>query len=431
MYHSLYKVIPAAVIKKQVGLHVVNTFFALSLASYYVSTYYAPQIQHWPLHLRFFAQKEDTSLINLQVLGNDSPFLFGTLHSISYDGLVSGARNTQNVHTVLNRNGVPTLNIEPNSPQHFPNVSPFNTPPTPENIIVSEMAAKRNLSVKKAGIQDELIPVPSSAYHHTFQPQNVSSVPTVPASPLLSTPTIPLDEPLFLSTTMGHTLMPVSPITLEDIPIRVSPESKIIPSSTVFSKTEDPMLRHVNQLQTQNVSLPNVEAFPSPENTRIEDGSIAPAPGFKLPDSSTRSQDSLLSWKTYMPRVKFPSFLLELCLRILAPGCVDQEEIPFRRALIDTLLSDKFQPHIYSLWTEDDLWAQDNDDKIKGLRRKFFFTYLHAVDWSQTRFERLYKKDAIPDIHTIEEDAFSYAYDFPLKLGIRVYRDEDFPCHPH
>lgn len=108
-------------------------------------------------------------------------------------------------------------------------------------------------------------------------------------------------------------------------------------------------------------------------------------------------------------------------------GSVPEE--PFRQALINTLLSPKFQPFV------TDSWVDDEDDEVtvrnaaKQKRNEFFYDYMNAVDWKKTPFKRLFLVPRSNDMHQVDEDAFIYGYEFPEKIGLRgIYKCCDIEC---
>ena len=101
---------------------------------------------------------------------------------------------------------------------------------------------------------------------------------------------------------------------------------------------------------------------------------------------------------------------------------IPQIEIPFRMALIKTLLSPDFQTFIHIGWMDED------DDCLRTKRRDFFYRYIKNVNWSKTPFGRLFTTPE-EDFHQVEDDAFVYAYDLPRRLSVRVYNDEDIHVH--
>lgn len=133
--------------------------------------------------------------------------------------------------------------------------------------------------------------------------------------------------------------------------------------------------------------------------------------------------NALQPWYTYKVNSKDP--LLMFWLMKLAPGSkVAPEEIPFRKALVETLLSPEFQPYVSLDWEEE------NEPYMKTMRAKFCTTYMERVDWSATPFERLFMTEK-KDLHQVNEEAYLYGYHFPLNLGVRAYKDEDFPLGGH
>ncbi|MBA3814504.1 MAG: hypothetical protein H0X26_08495 [Alphaproteobacteria bacterium] len=140
-------------------------------------------------------------------------------------------------------------------------------------------------------------------------------------------------------------------------------------------------------------------------------------------DPQPMSIPSLPSWHTY--KINSKSALLRFWLMKLAPGSqIIPKEIPFRKALVETLLSPKYQSWITDSWdpAED---AEDDDMEMKQRRADFSMDYMRAVDWPKTPYKWLFLTEE-EDFHQVNEPAYIYAYEFPLKRGIRAYKDEDF-----
>lgn len=137
--------------------------------------------------------------------------------------------------------------------------------------------------------------------------------------------------------------------------------------------------------------------------------------------SASPSQFMLPSWNTYQRESNNPLFVLWL-MKAVSGNIGSVDAFQFRNALIKTLLSSEFQSFI----NQD--WETENDNEIQNLRRDFFYAYIKAIDWSKTSFRRLYLIEESEDMHTVDLDAFTEAYEFPLRLEIHVYRMEDLSC---
>lgn len=123
----------------------------------------------------------------------------------------------------------------------------------------------------------------------------------------------------------------------------------------------------------------------------------------------TPTPDTLPPFDTY--KVNSKNFLITFWLMKIAPGAkayVAPAEIPYRRALIETIL--EMQDSIGSGWEED------NDEHTKLKRLEFHNTYMT-------------KSFKVSDLHLVDPFEYCDAYDLPGKLGVRAYRTEDIDIH--
>lgn len=404
MHRFLVQLTFSMIQKNTVKYYFINSLFALSIASYYLMVSPFPIRLLWPSSLSFYEVEDESK--------NNQSLYEGLVFEVfpSHSSLLS-------THNLLD-------------PSLYPDPLPYSSLP----LAFSEEGESASL------LGSEAPSLPSSYVSFMTRYKN-SYVSTS------STATSSLSREAFRVTSDPHPLTKGEGIQLNasldvDLYGSIAAGMEMLPSSSHPSKISLPLQLQSSQL----VSLPSLEKLPTFSHLSIEtgvtvenlnsvpsdlpvvqrtitnlglEGTAVNTPIAQLP------QESLLHWEQYMLRVKWNNPLLKFWLMKLAPGGrVKAEEIPFRRALIETLLSDKFQPYINEFWEE-----QTVDAKIRRLRVDFNEAYLVAIDWAATRFKRLFLIKGSKDLHLVDEDAYVYAYNFPLKLGVRAYYDEDFPCY--
>jgi hypothetical protein len=145
------------------------------------------------------------------------------------------------------------------------------------------------------------------------------------------------------------------------------------------------------------------------------------------PEEEGEEEILLKPWHTY--NVTSLDNQLRVWLMKIAPGGpISQEELPFRCALLKTLLSNEFQPFVNQWWMDEDEDDDDEKEQKREIRRKFFYAYMENVEWERTQFKRLFIVPGSKDFHQVDEDAFDYAYEFPDSIGVNVYRCSDIDC---
>lgn len=501
MRHSIDKLISILDIKPQINLQFMNTFFALTIASYYVVVHHTPKGLRWPSHLSFDKIKKDIIEEKPQ-LEELSPLLL--LHNLTYFSTYTPSElyiNQKEFYAtsplpfiinlafknfpLLYKNEIISINLTKNhiikneiyekqdgrcflSQNHFLSFQQSNTPIrtssthriqnwTPsyltsmENIqpitISSQIGIEDRISTKiekKTGLDMGIVRIEPSRSTHLSRGivEQSQSLPAInpPLSPLL------LHPALQTSTPYEETVLTTAPlnsaISISENKISTEFPEKITNS---LNRVGEEMTNTLPGTQTPSPPIPLTDIIEKLENISKEDKKIVPSPILSKPEEKPKNADDMLSsWSTYKPQSK--SILLTYWLQRLAPASKEEprkanvklKEIPFRRALIETLLSEEFQPHIGPTWEppigagwepseEEEEDGNDSED-IKALRRSFHDTYMKKINWAATRFQRLFLIDGSEDLHQVNEEAYLKAYYYPLRLGIRVYRDEDFPC---
>ncbi len=154
----------------------------------------------------------------------------------------------------------------------------------------------------------------------------------------------------------------------------------------------------------------------SPQNSREND-----TDEFSNRKKPQVDDDMILpEWHT-LPMRNEKSIYLRFLLLQLARRNAPRDKIPYRKALIQTPLSDKYEMRVNAKWDEE-----TEDVAIKLLRREFSFDYLRNIVWSSIKQEKLFLGDN-EDLHQVNHDAFDEAMSFPLRLGI--VGDEDLDCN--
>ncbi len=148
----------------------------------------------------------------------------------------------------------------------------------------------------------------------------------------------------------------------------------------------------------------------------------------------------LKPWHTYKKTSNNPLFIFWL-MKVAPESPVPEEEIPFRKAFVKTMLSPEFQPFINGSWEgedEEDEEGQEDADAsdikkkrtafYKKKRADFFYAYMKNVKWPKTPFGFLFPPEVeVEDWHHVKEDTFLAGYEFPLRFrGVHPYKDEDF-----
>jgi hypothetical protein len=386
VHHPFDKVIA----KKKINLQVVNTFFALSIASYYVGMHYMPQRVYWP---RTAATTE-----------------FGTA---SYAGIYS-------------------LDVK--------------LPCVTRTVVIP---AKAGIHSHYLGLNNLFVDPRLRGDDTAWYRNKVSSCLKDITSEGGKTYVFGANRSLqnSLSPTLGT---PISSDALRDnafIPLLSAPSL----SQSIEAQTAAPLIQKMSQMNLEPPENGAPSLFSEPHvktnSTVMEDivkeqvivaesvkhsGFVRAMGDVKVGDSGSSvavPQDSLLPYEAYKQMVTSSANRIWVNFWLWnATKNATQEEIPFRRALINVILSDHFQPYINLDWEEGD------SEEAQKRRNNFFHAFLDNIEWSKTHFTRKHSKVGPEDNHAealayyANTDAYDYAYEFPQKLGIRAYSYEDIKC---
>lgn len=398
MRFSVSQVISHLNLTSQAKLKVMNTFFALTIATYYVFVHHTPKVLRWSLPFTLYAQQEKGAEQKVP-LALSLPLLASSPHPLFASG-----------------NFLTPLPPAPSS-------TPLAILPRESTRVVALQHADQGMNTVLSLIRHKV----------RLTPRQISSIVIARQDTVLTKPSSKLTK-VWIATPCppptwgwarndaGGKLLGTEKTRLLKKALRVAspiPQLPLIPpllvlpresASTVPLQRDEEVISAAIPL-TRN-KIPILTAEPAlPLEEEVQTAAIP------TPSAPTVA---LQPWHTYIVTSNNP--LLRFWLMKLAPGStIAPEEIPFRKALIKTLLLPKFQSYVGLAWEEED--ALDMQQR----RGEFCRTYLKAVDWAATPFERLFLTEA-EDWHQVNEPAYGEGYDFPLKLGVRVYKDEDFPC---
>lgn len=415
MRHALDQFTAILSIKPQINLQFMNTFFALSIASYYVVMHHTPQGLRWPSHLKFYEVQKDVIEENPQLEGFSSSSQLSFVLELKNKNLPLLNKSETGEINLIQNQSLENVLEESKSMQDLLSLNPSLPFQSSDTLIEDRHPMKISSQI---GLKERIVKfLPPS---HSLELPKIATQEIVITNALLNpicTNKIAISENRVATELGGKTGNNLNPVG----------EEMISPS---------PLLK---AFQLHSFSIPLSEDIQELEGVTTENKeevvSSLTHPIIPKPEEKTENNaDTFPAWFTYKRRLESP--LLKLWLMKLAPGSsVKPKEIPFRRALIETLLSEEFQPHIGPNWeppigpgwepSGEEVDGNDDED-IKARRRNFHDTYLKKVDWAATRFKRLFLIDGSEDFHQVNEEAYLKAYNFPLKLGVRVYRDEDF-----
>lgn len=360
------------IIFKKEKIKFLNTLFALSIAFYYSFIDFFPKTVCWVAHLDFYeintfsaGNKPLAEFFSSPNLSNTSPFLpSDALRRVSQKHSRSYPGNEKTIVHSLS-----PVSHSPKSPDiEALHQNPLDFVKRPEDVRL------------------QTTPLPKA-------PSFILKSEAAPLPRVFSSVLKPLTQqtPDELDTT-GATALPTT-TTVRAV------------TAPCIGETATQSLSHL-----ASCSEPIPVEVPSPESV------------------SSPSSKSLKPWNEYQELVSNDPFL-KLWLMKLAPGVrtsIDEEEIPFRQALIETLLSPEFQPYITSTW--------EDDEEMRPRRIALHDAYMKKL------YKGVYKNQVplewllhTPDLHSNKGAAYWYAYDFPEgvrgtrgSLG-KLYKDEDFP----
>lgn len=150
------------------------------------------------------------------------------------------------------------------------------------------------------------------------------------------------------------------------------------------------------------------------------------------PENSPLSPKKEPSFKAfYHYNIPSKSRLLNYWMQLTAPSeNVPQNEIPYREALKEIMLSKKFQPFMNEAsWFADPEDTENTKLAISQMHEEAFYDYLRSIKWEETEFGTLFECPQIPgkeDFHQANPDAFNYAYELVGRCAPGLCQDEDF-----
>ncbi len=401
----------------------INHFFALSIATFFIVSYRSPQIFRMPSLPKFSAFESE--LAEQKVLVEPLlPLLFHRVHvplALSSPLFVSaGLQYSSSMpNTPLMTLG--KSKVTPPSDVGFPlqrssassMLKPvLSSPPSMHpSVLPLEEAAGLNSAPETFRQGEEfmrvkkIMPILTAIFPGQISGTHAIVTPVLPSLPPL--PSV-IQQPISMPSPPS---IPPSVLTIDGAE-EGHTASEILQENEEFIKLTRiiPLLNTITPFQISETHAIVTPILPSP----------LPIPPV---DPQPMSIPSLPSWHTY--KINSKSALLRFWLMKLAPGSqIIPKEIPFRKALVETLLSPKYQSWITDSWdpAED---AEDDDMEMKQRRADFSMDYMRAVDWPKTPYKWLFLTEE-EDFHQVNEPAYIYAYEFPLKRGIRAYKDEDF-----
>lgn len=482
MYHPFHRLISACAVKSSVNLSVINTLFALSIASYYVGMQSMPKPFHWHSRLKLsmiteevcqfieawspptliqshsnpFVIRGQYSRVNIQrsvfrgyeagfkaqvsevinqeaalrkqmynhFLTNSTLASYGNLENlrVRFDFLeIQTTGNGANLRNVYWIPGVKESSIFPT----FAKVVGFRSSIKPR-ALVSDAIWDIRARLWDGGFRD--------AREGAWDNSNEITLPTSsqlmePLTPLLSTlsqvvdTTVQIPLPLRCTEEFTEPLENVFSSSLGAAPSSLLhfPETEEQASDTRGSFPLAPSAPLAPPFTDEQLPLLSAEVLAEGDVEMLEEVIAVQDEAIAHPTIPI-AHGPLQDFSVYESRITTGDRVLKAwIMRLYGWGRKYMEDTPYCVALLETALAGQFQPHINLSWEEDD----DND--LSKRRNDLFYAYLHAIDWSKTSFEQLYPEGAKKVIHNAKDDALLYAYEFPLKLNVRAYKDEDFP----
>ncbi len=432
----------------------IHTFFALSLASYYVAT-------HPPLMFRLASHIPLPHLIqqviseNLQTVPNYKPPLKLGSHSLSVGQSFeipfvekTLIEKSMSYHPLINKvlkknSNLPLNTIQATAVKLFvfqsgekpvaPTTVPFYFMTTHEPVVPIEPLVAHQETIVNPRVLEEVIVAPEPV----IPIQQALNLPQIVESPVVEViaipePIVPVQQAVIATQVLKAKIVDVPEPALENKPFQNNlnepPQKPLLVISASPSRIEhihvkegdrvekgQPLLK-TSFMKMEDIIRAKVDGvigrilIKQGDNVAVNQRLAEIKPAVELP--------VLKKWNEY----KFDSKnqLLKLWLMKLAPGrTFSQDETMIRIGLIETLLSPAYQGLITMEWEDSD------EDVMRTKRGEFCRAYLNHIKWSATSYEKLFLTPE-KDWHAVNEKAYFKAYNLPKKLGISAYRDDDF-----
>jgi hypothetical protein len=441
----------------QIKLKLINTFFSLTTATYFVSVHHTPKMFYWSFTSNELKQERLADCFVAYSPRNDAPTPSSralaegeSIQKLKFindcstfwwlDAPKLDERQSDNTEKKVQLEGpLLLLSIRPSlsfPPFHGESGLTPNGEPPKNNLFSNAMSIKVDEDFRQSYIMSDGLEKPNfvpKSLHLTyslalplspdqskiFEKEARYSLFNLDKSFSINNSNVTLSSHIYEAKRITKFLRPPSP-SIPPSTLSIESQSRVSLQQNEEVIPIDASLPHFslrNKIGIPGVEIPLQVVEQVQVTLREEPVEIAPPSPTPLAKNNT-----LQPWNTYIVSSNNP--LLRFWLMKLAPESnIDPEEIPFRKALVETLLSPEFQSYVTLDWEEEDV-----DDQLRHRRANFCTTYMEKLDWSATRFERLFHTES-RDWHQVNEDAYVFAYNFPLRLGVHAYRDEDFPEH--